>query len=328
MGILTDNEINSILTGAKRIGIAGHVSPDGDCVGSCMAFYRYLKDNGRELGIKQVDVYLEPFGNSFKVLKGLDEIRHSCEADTVYDVFISLDCASLDRLGAAVKYFNTAGYTVNIDHHISNHRFARYNHVVSEASSTCEVLFEMFDETGITREIAEALYVGIINDTGIFKHTNTSKRTMLIAAKLMDKGIDFSTLIDETFLGKTYTQNQIMGRCLMESRLMLDGKVIVSSLDRSTLDFYEADHSDLDGIIDQLRATKGIQAAIFIYEKEPQVFKVSMRSNGDVDVRRIAEVFGGGGHTKAAGCTMRGTLQEMIDNLVKHVNNQLIGSDN
>lgn len=324
MGIFSDNEINSILAEAKKVAIAGHVSPDGDCVGSCMAFYHYLKDNAGELGIEQIDVYLEPFGSSFNVLEGIDEIKHSCDADTVYDVFVSLDCSSLDRLGKTVKYFNTARYTVNIDHHISNIGFAGYNHVISNASSTCEVLFDLLDESRINKEIARALYVGIINDTGVFKHASTSGKTMLAAAKLMDKGIDFTGLIDETILGRTHLQNQLLGRCLMESRLILNGKVIISCLSLSVLQFYGADHSDLDGIIDQLRSTKGTQVAIFIYEKEPEVYKVSLRANGNADVRRVAEAFGGGGHIRAAGCTIRGTLDEITDRLIMQIKDELM----
>jgi bifunctional oligoribonuclease and PAP phosphatase NrnA len=316
-------KINAEIIGVKKIAIAGHVRPDGDCIGSCTALYLYLKQNKEEFGIEQIDVYLEPFGNEFRILTGVDEIRHTYECEEEYDLFISLDCGSLDRLGNALKYFETAKKTLNIDHHISNQSFGKINHVIADASSTCEVLFTIMEEERITKEIAECLYVGIIHDTGVFKHSNTSEKTMNIAGKLISKGIDFSTLIDESFYAKTYMQNQILGRCLMESILVLGGKVVFSSISRKMLDFYGASSSDLDGIIDQLRVTKGTEVAIFVYETEPNEYKVSMRSNGEVNVSKIAVYFGGGGHIKAAGCTLRGSVHDVINNLTLHIDAQL-----
>ncbi|HKL80235.1 MAG TPA: bifunctional oligoribonuclease/PAP phosphatase NrnA [Mobilitalea sp.] len=323
MSVLTLKTINTEVIGKKKIAIAGHIRPDGDCVGSCTALYQYLKQNMDEFGIDKVEVYLEAFGDEYRILKGSEDIKHSYDSEEIYDLFISLDCGSLDRLGKAVKYFNTAAKSINIDHHISNTLFADVSHVVDDASSTCEVLFDLFDESRISKEVAEALYLGIIHDTGVFKHTNTSEKTMVAAGKLIGKGINFSGLIDETFYSRTYMQTQLLGRCLMESIIMLDGRVIISMLNRRTLDFYGADHSDLDGIIDQLRAAKGTEVAIFIYETDPQEYKVSMRSNGEVNVSRIAVYFGGGGHIKAAGCSMRGSAHDVINNLVKHVEAQL-----
>lgn len=146
---------------------------------------------------------------------------------------------------------------------------------------------------------------------------------MIVAGRLLSKGIDFSTLIDESFYAKTYLQNQVLGRCLMESILVLDGKVVFSAIGHKMLDFYGAASPDLDGIIDQLRVTKGTEVAIFIYETKPQEFKVSMRSNGEVNVSKIAVYFGGGGHIKAAGCTMHGSVHDVINNLTPHIEAQL-----
>lgn len=316
-------KINTEIKGAKKIAIAGHVRPDGDCIGSCTALYQYLDNNKKVFDIDQIDVFLEPFGNEFRMLGGSDQITHTYDSEEAYDVFISLDSGSLDRLGKAIKYFNTAKKTINIDHHISNNYFANVNHVVADASSTCEVLYGILDEDLITKKIAESLYVGIIHDTGVFKHSNTSKHTMEIAGKLINKGIEFSRLIDESFYSKTYKQNQILGRCLMESILLLEGKVVLSSINKRMLDFYEAVPGDVDGIIDQLRVTKGVEVAVFIYETDTHEYKVSLRSNGDINVSKIAVYFGGGGHIKAAGYTMVGSLHDVINNLLPHIDAQL-----
>lgn len=323
MSVFALDIIENELSGAKKIAIAGHIRPDGDCIGSCTALYQYLMECGNELGNPQVDVYLEAFGQEFNILSGTDIIRHSFDYDETYDVFISLDCSSLDRIGQAIRYFNSAKRTICIDHHITNDNYADINHVVSNASSTCEVLYNLLDESRITKDIARSLYVGIVHDTGIFKHTSTSDKTMEIAAGLIRKGIDFTKLIDETFIQKTYTQMQILGRCLMESILLLEGRVVFSAISREILSFYGASYSDLDGIIDQLRTVKGSEVAIFIYELDSYEYKVSLRSNGVVDVSRIAHFYGGGGHIKAAGCTMTGSIHDIIDKLTPHIVEQL-----
>lgn len=317
------DKINAEVIGAKKIAVTGHIRPDGDCIGACTALYQYLNQNKKELKIEKIDVYLEPFGNQFDKLNGVKDIHPVCKEDEVYDLLISLDCGSLDRLGDSVRYFNSAAKTISIDHHISNQFFANINHVVADASSTCEVLFDLMEEKLITKDIAQSLYIGIIHDTGVFKHSNTTQKTMNIAGKLMSKGIDFSTLIDETFYSKTYMQNQILGRCLMESILVLDGKVVVTAISRKMLDFYGAIPSDLEGVVDQIRVTKGTQVAVFIYETQFNEFKVSMRSNGEVNVNKIAVYFGGGGHIRAAGCNMTGTAYDVINNLTPHIEAQL-----
>lgn len=306
---------------ARTIGIAGHVRPDGDCAGSCLALYYYLKKSLPADVI--IDLYLEPIPEKFKLICDTQMIRRKNKDQTVYDIFVALDSGSPDRLGFAQEYFDNAGKSINIDHHISNLKFAHINHVKDKASSTCEVLYELFDDSKIDLTIAKALYLGIIHDTGVFKHSNTSEKTMRIAGRLIAKGVPFSQMIDETFYLKNYKQNQILGRCLLESILILNGKCIVSSVSKKMLEFYEADSSDLDGIIDQLRITEGVETAIFLYEMDFHEYKVSMRANGEVDVRKIAAYFGGGGHIKAAGCTMHGTIHDVVNNLTAHIEYQL-----
>lgn len=327
MSVFTLDILEQELSGAKKVAISGHIRPDGDCIGSCTALYQYLMQSRHELGVEQVDVYLEPFGQEFNILSGTDEIRHTFDFDDSYDVFISLDCSSLDRIGHAIRYFNSAKRTICIDHHITNDNFSDVNHVVADASSTCEVIYSLLDERRITKDIAKSLYVGIVHDTGIFKHSSTSDKTMEIAASLIRKGIDFTKLINETFVQKTYAQMQILGRCLMESILLMDGKVILSSINRKTMDFYKINHGDLDGVIDQLRTVKGSEVAIFIYETDDSEFKVSLRSNGVVNVSKIAHYFGGGGHIKAAGCTMHGKVHDAINNILPHIEVQLKTSE-
>ncbi len=173
--------------------------------------------------------------------------------------------------------------------------------------------------------MAEALYLGIVRDTGVFKHSCTSEQTMKIAGRLLSMGVDSTKVIDGTFYEKSYIENQILGRCLMESMLVLDGRVILSYLNYKTMRLYGVVPANLSGIIDQLRVTKGTEVAIFIYESQPQHLKVSLRSNGNVDVSKTAVFFGGGGHKKAAGYEVHGFMHDAINNLLAGIEHQLDG---
>lgn len=312
--------ILDLVKDAETIAIAGHVNPDGDCIGSTLAMYNYLKHTG-----KTIDVYLEPIGREFRDLPGADSIKNEVE-DKVYDVFFMMDLGDTDRIGVASKLFETAKKTICIDHHITSKGVADENFILPTLSSTCEVLFEMMDVELITKDVATCLYTGIIHDTGVFHHSCTSKRTMEIAGELMAKGIDFGHIIDHNFYSRTYKQNQVLGRCLMESLLLWDGVGIVSYVTQKELDFYMVSNSDLGGIIDQLRLTEGVKVAVFIHEKEPHTYKVSMRSTvPDLDVSKVASFFGGGGHKMAAGCTITsGKVHDVINNITKQLQFQLL----
>lgn len=308
------------LGSSDRIAVTGHERPDGDCVGSCMGLYLYLK---KALPDVRIDVYLEKPADIFSCIQEIDAVKTDCSADICYDVCIAVDTVK-DRLGAAEKYFDTAAKTINIDHHISNASgCGQVNYVNPQASSTCELVYELLEEELIDRDIAKALYIGMIHDTGVFQYSNTTPHTLEVAAKLIAYGFDFSRLIDETFYEKTYVQNQILGRALLESIMFMNGRCIVSSVDKKTMEFYGVGPKDLDGIVSQLRIIKGVECAVFMYQTGPQEYKVSMRSNGKVDVASVASYFGGGGHVRAAGCTMRGTFHDCINNLSLHIEKQL-----
>ena len=277
-------DLDSQLEGVQRVAIAGHVRPDGDCVGSCLATYNYIKDNYPQI---QVDLYLEPIPNIFKFLKRSEEIIHECTEHESYDLFIAQDCGDTGRLGEAAQYFTAAKKTICIDHHISNQSFADENYIFPYASSASELVFELLDEKKISKEIAECIYVGIIHDTGVFQYSSTSAKTMNIAGKLMDMGIDFTEIVDKTFYTKTYEQNRILGQALVQSKLELGGAVITSVVTKEQMEEFEVLPKHLDGIVSQLRVTKDVEAAVFLYETEDG-YKVSMRSNGGMDVAKVA----------------------------------------
>lgn len=313
--------ILDILEGAKSVAISGHLHPDGDCIGSALALYTYIKEN-TEL---TPDVFLEPIGKEFISLPNAEVIK-SVISDEVYDLFFMLDVGDKARLGFAEKIFDNAKKTLCIDHHITSLGIADLNVIRSNISSTSELLFDLMNEELISKDVAACLYTGIIHDTGVFHHSCTSKKTMEVAGILMEKGIDFPNLIDVSFYQKTYKQNQVLGRCLMESLLLWNGVGIVSYLTRKEMDFYMVDSNDLNGIIDQLRLTEGVKVAILIYENEPHTYKISMRSTvEDIDLSKVASFFGGGGHKMASGCTLSSSrVHDIINNVTRQIELQLI----
>lgn len=314
------NNIAEVLDGVKTMAIAGHIRPDGDCVGSCMALYAYIKKWYPEI---QADIYLETPKPVFGYLAYMDEVKSEASGEKEYDLFVTCDVSARDRLAVVRDYFEKAKKTVCIDHHVSNPGFARINHILPDASSSCEVLYGLLDPEKVDREIAQAVYTGIIHDTGVFQYSCTSPETMRIAGELMKTGFDFTGIIEKSFYQKTYIQNQVMGRVLAESILLLDGKCIVGYMKKKDMDFYGVDGADLDGVVSQLRLTQDVEVAIFIYEKNTQEFKVSLRSNGDVDVSKIAVFFGGGGHVKAAGCEMAGSMYDVVNNITAELVKQM-----
>ena len=259
----------------------------------------------------------------FLMLKNADKIVHDDQEDKVYDLCFSLDSADKARHGEFVKYFDTAKKTIGIDHHISNVGFAQEHLIISDASATAEIMYDLIGKDHLTKEIAECIYLGMAHDTGVFQYSNASPKTFRVVADLLETGIDASKIVDETFYQKSYVQNQILGRTLMESILMMDGKVIVGVVRLKDMEFYGVPPKTLDGIVSQLRYTRGEEVAIFMYELENQHYKVSMRSNGKVNVSKIAGYFGGGGHVKAAGCEMSGNYRDVVNNLTLHIEAQL-----
>ena len=312
-------KLETMIDQAGKIVILGHVNPDGDCVGSCLAVYNYIKEWDSS---KTVTVRLELLPSKFSYLSGFDAIETEAGEET-YDLCICLDSSDEERLGDFKSCFDRSAKTICIDHHITNRGYAQENVIDGHASSACEVVYGQLDESRISKHVAECIYTGIIHDTGVFKYSNTSRKTMEIAGRMMEKGIDFGTIIDGSFYKKTYMQSQILGRALLESITFLDGRCIFSVVRKKDMDFYGVEKSDLDGIVDQLRVIDGIECAIFLYETGIHQFKVSLRSNSIVDVSRIAAYFGGGGHVRAAGCTMSGSVHDVVNNLSAHIAEQL-----
>lgn len=307
------------VSGASKIAIGGHIRPDGDCLGSCLAMYNYLK---KSLPDCETEVFLEKPPAIFSVLKGFDSVRSEIPQGDAFDVFICLDCG-IDRLRFSEPLFNKAKKRINIDHHVSNPGCGHVNYIYPEASSTAELVYDVMDRDLLDENIAVALYTGIIHDTGVLKYSNTSPKTLRTVADLISFGFDFTKLVDETFYEKTYVQSQLLGRALVESCVFMDGKCAVAQVSKKYMDFYGALSSDLEGIVNQLLFIKGVECAIFMNEYADKEFKASLRSRNIVDVAVIAQHFGGGGHVRAAGCVLKGTYEECVKALAEEIGKQL-----
>ena len=310
--------IKEVLQDAQTIALSGHFSPDGDCTGSTMGLYHYIREVYPDC---QVDVFLEKIPPYFSIIDELEVIQH-VDNQQIYDVFIGLDCDH-NRLGFSSAIYDRAKRRVCIDHHITNQSNADEVILDAAASSTCEVVYRLLDYNVLPLKSAKALYMGIIHDTGVFRYPNTSPETMEIAAQLMRKGIDSSDIIRTTFYEKTYAQNQVLGLALFESMLILNKRCIAGVITQRDMHIFGLEKSDLEGIVSQMLLTKGVEVAIFLHEIALNQYKVSLRSVSKVDVSLVAGYFGGGGHIRAAGVTMSGNRYDVINNLTAQIELQL-----
>ena len=314
-------EFLGMLEGAETICILGHTNPDGDCLGATLGLYNYIRRNYPE---KEASVYLMEASRKFSYLPGFDEILHR-PSERKYQLAFILDCAGPERLGDFHILAENAEEVYVVDHHKTS-LSSPFSHrtILPDASSSCELLYELLDKEKLDRGIASCLYTGIIHDTGVFKYSATSPRTMEIAGKLMSYGIDFSNIIDDSFYLRSYAQQQVRARVLMESVLLLGGRVIAGVLRRKEMRFYGVNQKEIDGIVSDLRETRGMDGAVFLYEVADRVFKVSLRSSRSwLDVSEICAFFGGGGHKMAAGCCLPGEPEEILEKLSREIKKQL-----
>ena len=316
--------IDEMLLNVRTAAIFGHVRPDGDCVGSALALYNYIKDNFPQVEVK---VFLEKFPETYGILRGADsvlpEYSESAFASDC-DIAFLLDAPSFERVGAnGVQCINNAKFTCNIDHHVSNpQNLCTKCFLEAQSSSTCETLYFLMDKDKISTETASCLYLGIVHDTGAFKYSCTGRRTMNVVGDLIDKGVDFAKIVNETYYTRTYKQTLITGYVLENCKLGLDGKVVYSIVTEKDMENFGVQPVDLSNVIDTLREVGGTEVAVFIYPAKGK-YKVSLRSNYIVDVNAIAKTFGGGGHVRAAGGDFESNPEFAIQKILMLIDDQL-----
>ncbi len=312
---------DEVLKDVKNAAIAGHVKPDGDCVGSCLGLYEYLRVNYPKI---RTHVFLDPFPDGLAFLAEGKTITDEKDADEHYDVVFALDCADPDRVGAGKKLMKQTDCLVCIDHHISNPGYGDITVIEPDASSACEVVYSLMDDDRLTKETAVCLYTGIVHDTGVFQYSCVSPLTMQRAGQLMRFGFDSSDIIMKSVFEKTISHQKLIGLALERSMLTTDGEGIWSYVSSEDFKALGSSRMETEGAVETLRNTKGIDYSVFLSEDDEGTWRCSFRSKGGNDVSRAACAFGGGGHTRAAGCSFPAgkTPQEMIDAITAQIVSQ------
>lgn len=308
---LTLQETGAMLMAAQKIVLCCHVSPDGDTLGSALGLYSYLNKQGKNITLFVDDV----IGKSFSFLPGIEACQRPEEGQKLQaDILCVIDASSYDRVGI-VNQVVEAKALMNIDHHISNTHFADYLYLDTKAAATGEIMCMLFETMGweMDQGIATDFYTAITTDCGSFRYSNTTSRTMQLAAKLLDYGVKPNEISDAMDVN-TRENVELLGKVLPSLTFAFDDRVAYLSL---TNELYNKDVST-DNFVSYPRYLEGVDVAIFFKAVEPEVTRVSMRSS-KTDVAKIALKFGGGGHVKAAGCTIYAPIEEARRQLLAEI---------
>ena len=309
---MTLSQIAKFILESKKIGITYHVSPDGDAVGSVLALFNALKSLNKDCYIISKDTLSE----NLKFLKGSDEITGEItEPVDETDVVVVLDCGNLERVSANLKEFT--GTIINIDHHLSNDKYGDINYIDSNAAATAEIVFELLNLMGISfekensviKDIGTCMYTSIVTDTGAYRHSNVTERTHRISAVLKKIGVDNTFIYQSLFDNKDFSRIKLIGKALSSMQLILNGKVALLEIDKNFTADLGIDIGDTSDIISYGLQIKGVEVTLLLKEVEDGV-KASLRAKSYVDVRKIAEVFGGGGHIRASGIKIKNMSME------------------
>ncbi len=320
MGII--EEIAKKLESNKKILVASHIIPDGDCIGSTVALGLALKNLNKEV----IMVNGDEVPDMYKFLKGSEDILPPSSVEKVPDITVLVDCTDLSRVGEELqKKIDKNTFIINIDHHVSNLNFGDLNFVRPEAAAAGELIHALLQEMKIeiTPEIATALYTAIVTDTGSFQYENTSPKTLRLAAELHEKGANV-TLVREYL----WERKPVLGILALKevlSTLSFDknGKIAWISLDKELYDRLGLTPECCEGLINYPRSIEGVEVALFFKEQEDGKVKVGLRSKNYINVNEIASQFGGGGHQRSAGCIVEGPLREAIDKVVSFIKKML-----
>ncbi|MBQ8219465.1 MAG: bifunctional oligoribonuclease/PAP phosphatase NrnA [Bacilli bacterium] len=304
--------IFKLIKESKSILLLTHESPDGDAVGSVMGFYHMLKSIN-----KSVDIVMPEVPNSFEFLASINKIVD--KSDKEYDLAIVLDCANEERIGQKNGEFLRCKKCISIDHHTSNNGFGDINYVEEETAACSQVIYYLFKDWNIliNKNIGEALAVGLLTDTCGFRNDNVDKKSFLMASELLDLGIKIHKLYFNVLSKKTMSKYLLMKMVLDRLEFFSDERIAFSYISQEDLENVSARPGDHEGLVDLGRHIDGVEVSIFM--REDNGYRISFRSNGLVDVNKIAKKFGGGGHKMAAGAKLDGSFKEIKESLINEV---------
>jgi phosphoesterase RecJ-like protein len=298
-----------------RFLVTTHENPDGDALGSIVAMRLALEQLGKDAFLYLSGIIPLPAEYSFM---DLGDLSRTLPEDAGERVVLALDCANARRLGPDQAFVENAPLVVDIDHHHDNSRFGDVNLIVPDASSTGEILFDLFRELGVelTPDLAEALYIALVTDTGRFQYTNTTPKALRLAAQLVEAGANVHQVFQDVYENVAFAKLKLLARALESARVYEGGRVIVADLERGDFAAAGAEEPFAEGIIDFLRAVEGAEVVALIREPPTQngpTRRVSLRTRGEgIDVSAIARKSGGGGHRQAAGFSSEESVDEIV----------------
>jgi phosphoesterase RecJ-like protein len=307
--------VKDFLKKGRKFFVATHVHPDGDALGSLIAFYLLLKNLGKEVEIGIGEDFSLP--SHYTLLPLLDKINWGKGVEEKkFDSFVALDAASSERLGVYKKFLSLSNH-LNIDHHISNTKYAALNWVDSSYSSTSEMIYELIESLGalIDEKIALSLYVGILTDTGRFQYPNTTPRTFEVAKRLVEKGVDPYYVYQNIYESSSFSSFRLLGK-VIERTEKRDG-LLYSYITLDDLSEFGISLPETENFVDFLRSVKDAELVVFFKELPDGKLKVSLRSRGDVSSHLVAENFGGGGHKGAAGFVTTLSKEDVLEKILK-----------
>lgn len=317
-------QLNSIIKNSKNILLVSHINPDGDTLGSMCGLYSLIKDNLKK-SCDMVSVSDVPVTYNF--LPYVDKVKHISQYDLSreYDLVITIDVAAIDRCADAEKLFKKAKNTINIDHHETNIGYAEVNIIEPQAAATGEIILEIAEKLDwkVSLETAINLYVAIVTDTGCFKFSNTTQRTMESAGKLISFGVNPSEIYQKCYESSSKDMVLFQSYCVNKAEFLNDDKIAYTIVYKKDLEKFNNQGEDFtDGLTEKLRAIRTTEVAFVVKELNSTTSKVSMRSK-EKDIAQVCSAFGGGGHKLAAGAVIKATPKKAVSMLIEEIKKKL-----
>jgi bifunctional oligoribonuclease and PAP phosphatase NrnA len=305
------SQVVELIEEKRRFAITSHIRPDGDSLGSSLGLYWLLRALDKEVEV----IMRDPVPHAYQKLPGAKEVRVTPSVDSSYHAVFVIECSDIRRPGliGLEKQF-----VVNIDHHSTTALFGKINWIDSTASACGEMIYNLCKATGVrvTKEIAECCYTALITDTGSFHYSNTTERTFKVASELLRTGVKPAKAAEAVFASYPWSRIQLMGAVLSTARRDSTGRIACLRHSLEMQQSAAASDEDADGFVNYPLTVGEVEAVAMLKECELGVYRTSLRSKGDVNVAKVAEKFGGGGHRNAAGCTLRGTWEEAEERII------------
>lgn len=305
------SQVVELIENKDRFAITSHVRPDGDSLGSSLGLYWLLRALDKDVEV----IMRDPAPPAYQQLPGADAIRVTPSVDRPYEAVFVIECSDIDRPGLIDL---DKQFVVNIDHHSTTELFGTINWIDSTASAVGEMIYNLCKATGVrvTEEIAEGVYTALLTDTGSFHYSNTTERTFKIASELVRTGVRPARTAEAIFGNYQWPKIELLSHVLATARRDDSGRVAWMSQTLEMQEQTRASEEDADGFVNYPLTVGEVQAVALFKECAPGVYRTSLRSKGKVNIAKVAEGFGGGGHRNAAGCTLKGSLDEIEQQVV------------